>query len=263
MNRKARVGTIAWEKQGGPPLTPYQKAELLLGYSSILTANLMKRFWLLLRQGFSLDDKSTPGRIGLESWVPPDSQVAREAEAYLREVSSVAMVNHSYRTYYFAALLFQLSREKVRIDREALYVASLLHDVGLFQATKPSTEHCFTVGSAREARRIAQQAGWENARIDNIAVAIMTNLNPWVSMQAFGPEAHFMSAGGQMEVLAQYWKLHPDDSRQVLALYPRDDFASDSIRHVHKEASQNPGSRFGCLCQLYTFFIPKLAFKER
>lgn len=125
MNGIAKVGTLEWERQGGPPLTPFQKAELLLGYGSILTANLMTRLGLFLRQGFPLDHKDTPGRMGLEAWAPPDSRVARDAEGYLREVSSIAMVNHCYRTYYFAALLFQLSRGKGRIDREALYVASL------------------------------------------------------------------------------------------------------------------------------------------
>ena len=64
------------------------------------------------------------------------------------------------------------------IDREALYVAAVLHDVGLFQASPPASEHCFSVGSAREARRIARDAGWDEARQDRIAEAITTNLKP-------------------------------------------------------------------------------------
>src|SRR5208337_205416 len=108
MIRKASVavGTLAWETQGGPPLTNTQKAKLLLGYGSILTANLITRCWRLLTQRVPLS-QGAPGRVGLETWAPPDSRAAREAEKYVREVSSIAMANHSYRTYYFAALLNQ------------------------------------------------------------------------------------------------------------------------------------------------------------
>lgn len=252
---------MAWEAQGGPPLSLYQKAGLLLGYGSILTANLMTRFWLLVSRRFPLEGKDAARHLDLEAWAPPDSQIARDAEEYAREFSSIAMVNHCYRTYYFAALMYEQSKTKTRMDKEALYVASILHDVGLFQSKRPQGEHCFTVGSASVARRIAKSAGWDSARVDGVAEAIMLNLNPWVPLQKYGPEAHFMSVGGQLEVLAQYWKVPPDDSREILARYPRADFASDSSLHVKNEARQNPGSRFGCLCPLYTFFVPKLAFK--
>jgi hypothetical protein len=205
--------------------------------------------------------KGLPGRIDLEEWAPPDSRVARDAEEYMREVSSKAMVNHSLRTYYFSAILYQLSKVGQPMDREALYVAAVLHDVGLFQPAPPASEHCFSVGSAREARRIAEGAGWDNDRTNKVAVAIMTNLNPMVSLEKFGPEAHFMRAGGLIEVVAQQWKVHPENLLQILSRYPRDDFASDSIPHVRREARQNPGSRFACLNPLYSLLVPRLSFK--
>ncbi|MGO9566013.1 MAG: HD domain-containing protein, partial [Desulfomonilaceae bacterium] len=166
---------------------------------------------LVAAQQVGIPPDPQTGKGGPHGLGPPDTRAAREAEQYLREVSSGPMVNHSLRTYYFSGILYDLSGVKQSIDREALYVAALLHDVGLFQTSPPPTEHCFTIGSAREARRIAKDAGWDEARQDSMAAAITTNLNAFVSLDEFGPEAHFMRVGGLVEVIAQEWKVHPEN----------------------------------------------------
>ena len=152
------------------------------------------------------------------------------------------------------------SNTKESIDREALYVAALLHDVGLFQVSPPGAEHCFSVGSAREARRIAGCAGWDEARLTCVAEAITTNLNPFVPLDEFGPEAHFMSVGGLVEVIAQEWKVHPENLAEILALFPRDGFAEEAIRLVRQEMKQNPGGRFKCLNPLFPIMVRRSAF---
>jgi hypothetical protein len=172
------------------------------------------------------------------------------------------MVNHSLRTYYFSGIMYQLSGVKQPMDREALYVAALLHDVGLFQVSPPPTEHCFTVGGTREAGRIAKDAGWDEARQDRIAVAITTNLNAFVPLDEFGPEAHFMRVGGLVEVIAQEWKVHPENLAQILRQYPRKGFVEDALSHVEREVKQNPGGRFACLDPLFPMLVRRFHFSK-
>ncbi|MGD0209523.1 MAG: HD domain-containing protein [Desulfomonilia bacterium] len=254
------VGTLQWERAGGPPLSFGQKLSLLGGAGAVVLMDLGPRLkWLLSRWGMLTAGK-LPEKIDLSAWAPPDTRAARDAENYLREVSSGPMINHSLRTYYFSGIMYSLSGVRLSIDREALYVAAVLHDVGLFQASPPANEHCFSVGSAREARRIARDAGWDEARQDRIAVAITTNLNPFVPLDEFGPEAHFMSVGGLVEVIAQEWNVHPANVTELLKRFPREGFAAETVRRVRHEAKQNPGSRFACLNPMFTTMVRLTTF---
>jgi hypothetical protein len=60
---------------------------------------------------------------------PPDSALAREAERRVRELSSPALYGHCARTWAFAELFSQ--RDRVKHDGELLYLACMLHDLGL------------------------------------------------------------------------------------------------------------------------------------
>ena len=255
------VGTVEWERAGGPPLSFGQRLSVLGGAAGVLLMDFGPRIWWLLSQ-WGLLTVRRPAKVDLTAWAPPDTRAAREAEEYLREVSSMPMVNHSLRTYYFSGIVYQLSGVKQSIDREALYVAALLHDVGLFQTSPPATEHCFTVGGAREARRIAKDAGWDEPRQDAVAVAITTNLNAFVPLDKFGPEAHFMRVGGLVEVIAQEWKVHPENLAEILERYPRDGFAAEAIRLVRREVKQNPRGRFACLDPLFPMLVKHSAFSK-
>ena len=255
------VGSVEWERAGGPPLSFGQRLSLLGGAAGVVLWDLGPRLWWVLGQ-WGLLSARRPAKVDLAAWAPPDTRAAREAEEYLREVSTAPMVNHSLRTYYFSGILYQLSGVKQPIDREALYVAALLHDVGLFRTSPPATEHCFTVGSAREARRIAKEAGWDESRQDSVAVAITTNLNAFVSLDEFGPEAHFMRVGGLVEVIAQEWKVHPENLAEILERYPRAGFTAEALRLVEREAKQNPGGRFACLDPLFPMMVRRSAFSK-
>ena len=253
------VGTLAWEREGGPPLSFGQKMGLLAGVVVVVLTHYGQRFWWRLGKR-GLLPVARPRMVDLSAWSPPDTRAAREAESYLREVSTPQMVNHSLRTYYFSGILYELSGTKLSIDREALYVGALMHDVGLFQVSPPATEHCFSVGSAREARRIATDAGWDEERQDRMAAAITSNLNPFVPIDTFGLEAHFMSTGGLVEVIAQEWKVAPENLADILERFPRKGFAEDALLHVRAEVKQNPGCRFACLDPLFPMMVRRSAF---
>jgi hypothetical protein len=203
-----------------------------------------------------------PPKVDLARWAPPDSRAARDAERCAREALTPQMVNHCMRSYWFAAVLCELdggSPTASRIDREALYVAAVMHDVGLAKPRPPS-EHCFTVCCAREARRIATAAGWDEARQDRMAVAIVANPNGRVGRDEFSPEAYFFTEGGMVEVIAQEWRLHPDNLKEILARHPRDGYTTDALAHVRREMALDPGGRFACLDPIFPFLVRRSSF---
>lgn len=236
------VGSLEWEGLGGPPLSLPQRLSLLGGTAAVLLGDAGPRLrWMLGRA-------RPPREIDLEAWTPPSTAAVRAADEHLRAVASPEMVDHSYRTYFFTAIRYELARDAIPLDREALCVAALLHDTGLFDAERRG---CFTVAGARRAREITAAAGWDEDRQDSVALAITTNLNPFVSLDRYGAVAHYMREGGLVDVLAQQWRVHPDNLEEILQRYPRDGFAEDTTRLVGQEARRNPGCRFACFGPIF------------
>jgi len=95
---------------------------------------------------------------------------------------------------------------------------------------------------------------------DRMALAITTNINSFVSLEEFGPEAHFMSVGGLVEVIAQERKVHPENLADLLRRFPRDGFAPEAIRLIRQEVRRNPGGRFACLNPLFPMMVSRSAF---
>jgi hypothetical protein len=231
-----RLGTAEWERAGGPPITAIQHAGLLLGMAGVLLGHAASWFG----GGFV---RRAPYLVDLDTWAPPDSKLARDAEQLLLDTSSTEFVNHSYRSYYFSAVLCDIAGMRHRIDPEVLYVSVLLHDVGLFVAPVEG-EHCFSVTGARLARGLAAENDWDAGRADRLAASITANLNPRVPQDVFGAEAYWFRRGGIVDVLAQGWKIHPRNLDQILTAYPRDGFSAETGRLVAAEVSRNPRCRF-------------------
>jgi hypothetical protein len=253
------VGSLEWEKRGGPPLSLPQRLGLLAGTGAVLLGDAGPRVrWALGRR--DIGAARAPRKIDLTQWAPPQTEAVRAAEKHLRAVASPQMVDHSFRTYYFTAIRYELSHDAAPLDREALCVAALLHDTGLFDTQRRG---CFTVAGAGLARQITAAAGWETPRQDSVALAITTNLNPFVSASRYGPVAHYMREGGLVDVLAQQWALHPDNLGEILDRHPRDGFAEDTARLVKQEARRNPGCRFACFGPIFPTAVRWSTFSKR
>jgi hypothetical protein len=227
----------------------------LAGTAAVLLGDAGPRLrWALGRRGISARHR----KIDLTQWAPPQTEAVRAAEQHLRAVASPQIVDHSFRTYYFTAIRYELSCSPGPFDHEALCVAALLHDTGLFDAGRRG---CFTVAGARQARRITSAAGWSAPRQDSVALAITTNLNPFVAADRYGILAHYLREGGLVDVLAQQWALHPDNLDEVLNRHPRNGFAEDTARLVRQEARRNPGCRFACFGPIFPAAVRWSTFK--
>ena len=88
----------------------------------------------------------------------PSSALTRAAEQLAQQRLSPALLGHSYRCYLFGVALGSL--EQIDVDRELLFAAAMLHDVGL---ATPTAGVDFTVASARVARDVAETVGLSTA----------------------------------------------------------------------------------------------------
>jgi hypothetical protein len=180
----------------------------------------------------------------------PDSALAREAEERARELSSGALYGHCARTWAFAALFAQ--RDRIKHDEELLYVACMLHDLGLTEThwDRDPHAHCFAVEGARAAQTLVLGHGASDERARRVAEAISLHLN--VSVPArLGVEAHLLSKGVSLDVVGR--RLHqipPPSTRGVNERWPRHGFAGELAASTTKQAHLRPRSRSALLNKL-------------
>lgn len=178
------------------------------------------------------------GRIDLDDLKVPDSRLARDAEEEAREGLSPAFLHHSYRCYLFGRALAQI--EGVPVDDELAYVAALLHEFGLEQATPG---RCFAVVGAERAERFALERDVAPERARRLGAEINGHLNLGQGRDMTS-EGGFLSAGAMVDVFGlRLDELAPDWVDQVLARHPRHDFKRYGIAKFKAEGRTNRGSR--------------------
>jgi hypothetical protein len=248
------VGTNGWAASGGAPLTLRQKLEQLLSANLAYCEELPGELrWALASRGL-VPHKQVPS-VGIVE-LPQTAAVdlaATELERYAE--GETELLNHSYRTFHFAELLHKQSGANTPMDREVVAVAALLHDVGMYpKAVAEIDGNDFTVRGARVARRVGQEAGWPQYRIDLAAQVITINANGRVPIR-WGPEAHFARLAPLVDAVGQCWKVHPDDARAIFATWPAGDLDRVILGAVADEAARHPGSRFALFKPLFPFLV--------
>jgi hypothetical protein len=233
----ADVGTLQWAQRTGGRIGLRDKlAQLAAAVAMqvrILPAQLRWRLGL-----------AEPGALIDITEIPiPDSALARRAEEHCREVSPPYLVNHCLRTYLWAQALSVPCG--LRPDNEMLWVASLLHDLGLTQrySEGDSAIYCFAVRGGQAARALAQKDGWSPSRAAMLAEAIVLHLNVTVDVE-HGVEALLLNAATALDVTGlRIWELHRDTVRAVIDRHPRTAMKRDILHAWNREAESHPGSR--------------------
>ena len=173
--------------------------------------------------------------------VPPTDVAARAREVAAAHASP-ALLGHSVRSWALAAELGR--RESVEFDAELLWVASLLHDLGLvpsFDAHAVDFEHA---GGA-VARVFAAGAGWSKPRQRRLAEVVERHM--WTSVDvALDPEAHLLERATSLDVSGTGgadWDAAFVAS--LVAAVPRLDFAAEFAAAIGDQAERKPGSQAG------------------
>lgn len=165
-----------------------------------------------------------------------DSMIARAANELALSVSPPYLYNHAVRTYLFGTLIGRAS--KLRFDEELLYLACLLHDLGLtkqFVGNRP-----FEIEGAIAAGNFLRQQGLSVAKVavvwDGIAMhplAISQYKQAEIALVGAGAGADVVGAGLDVVTTA--------DRDAVLHTFPRLGFKSEFVATCADVVRQHPG----------------------
>lgn len=150
----------------------------------------------------------------------PNTELCLEATTLATRTYEPFLLNHSLRSYVFADALGQ--EEGLRYDRELLYVACLLHDLGLASTTPVATR--FEVEGADAARAFleSQRVGAREQEVVWDAIALHTTP---VIPQRKGPEIALCQRGVAIDVgAAPITRLSPELVADCVAAFPRLEF---------------------------------------
>lgn len=200
---------------------------------------------------------SLPASIGAESSQPvtgvaiPNTALAEEATALARSSEPIEIYYHSLRAFLFAELV--AAAKNIEHDREAVYVASILHDAGLAGAHISARER-FEVDGANVARSLLTQHGVSRERADLIWDAIALHDNGGIARWK-QPEVVLVNAGVAADFGAYLEILDRRQISQVLKAAPRDNFVPVFIAAVAEVARRKPFATGNC-------FVTDVAYRK-
>src|SRR5712671_783972 len=151
----------------------------------------------------------------------PDSDLARKARALAENVHTPTFIHHIHRTYWFAEFLAQ--KRQMTFDREVVYIASILHDLGL--TDRYCADKRFEVDGAEAAARFLQEHRYPKPKTDLV----------WDGIALHSSDVAAVNIG---EISSQLI----DDT---LALYPRIGFKKAFTEALAEVARKKPFTAIG------------------
>lgn len=180
----------------------------------------------------------------------PDTALAMAADALLVSSSPLPLVNHCRRTYVFGAGL--LERAGRGFDAEVLYVASLLHDLGLTETFEDGVTPFEARGAAvaTEALR-SNGAPPELTALVNDAIALHLKAS---AAEDPRPEIAGVSMGAAVDVLGMRLDDLPESLvAQALEEFPRLDFKTFLNDVIARQVQLKPDSRIAGYVERFNF----------
>ena len=162
-------------------------------------------------------ERAFPRRIG--SVVVPQDEISRATWSWAARRLPEYLFAHSVRSYGWGAIL--AGHDGLAFDSQILWVASLLHDVGLTHI-RPGRA-CFEVDGAEVARRFALRAGMPGDAADRVARAIVLHMAPRVTL-ADGAESVLLDRATAVDVRHVDAALVADARPPIDAAFPRGAF---------------------------------------
>jgi HD superfamily phosphodiesterase len=172
----------------------------------------------------------------------PDSILAADATALIREVESDLLFHHSMRVYLFAAM--QGERRGLPYDAELLYVAALFHDLGLVEGHRSARDR-FEVDGANAARDFLALHDLHEEDVRVVWDAIALHTTPGIPEHK-EPEVALLTAGVELDVIGiGYDELTATQRGEVLHAFPRTDFKHSIIEAFGAGLAHRPQTAFG------------------
>jgi hypothetical protein len=223
------VGTFAWANEtGGQLKTLPDRFVLLLGQAPLTQVERLLGGLRRPLGGARLADQAPRSVPSAEELISA-SPISRKAAELCETVGPEWLRDHCYRTYEIGALM----GSALSIDPEVLFVACMLHDVGLTDDYKrgsdpahvPGYERmdapCFAVRGAGVAESLATFHGWPPGRSSALAEAISLHLNVRVA-RSRGVEAHLLNAASAFDVIRlRFHRLSRESVLRIESRWPR------------------------------------------
>jgi hypothetical protein len=170
--------------------------------------------------------------------VRPDSAAAYASVEVAAAYCSPALVNHCIRSYVWAASY--ASRNAITFDAELLYVASMLHDIGLMAAFDSHTMP-FEDAGGHVAWVFAAGAGWPAERRTRAAEIIVAHMRG--TELEDDVEGYLLALATSLDISGRHPEWWPADFRDaVVGLYPRLTLREEFLRCFEDQAARKPES---------------------
>jgi hypothetical protein len=172
----------------------------------------------------------------------PDSTLANDATAFIREAESDLLYHHSLRVFVFGSL--QGRHRGLAYDPELLYVGAMFHDIGLVEGHRSANDR-FEVDGANAARDFLKQRGIPAEAVRVVWDAIALHTTPGIPEHK-EPEVALVTAGVELDVLGLgYHDITDAQREQVLSSLPRVDFKQQIIQAFGAGMAHKPETAFG------------------
>lgn len=169
----------------------------------------------------------------------PDSAVARAARELIADVEPAFLVNHSIRAYAWAVEL--AAHDQLAFDPEILYVASVLHDIGL--VSEYDRGGCFEVDGAIAAEAFALEHGQSPDRARAIYDVVALHMAAALPPDAPAEVVLLEASTGTDVTGYRFADVRPRAIPGVLAGYPRLNFKRDFAAMFRDQAARKPTCR--------------------
>jgi hypothetical protein len=165
-----------------------------------------------------------------------DSTIARDATLLCRTESPRYLFNHAVRTYLFGSLIGRSLA--LKFDAEVLYLACILHDLGLtarFDGDLP-----FEIQGAEAAKRFLEERGYPRTRIDTVWDGIAMHASFIGHFKR--PEIRLVGEGAGADVIgSDPSQISKDNVDAIITAVPRLHFKSSFVAICADVVRRHPG----------------------
>ncbi|MEV1130462.1 HD domain-containing protein [Agromyces sp. NPDC049794] len=170
----------------------------------------------------------------------PETRVAHAAREVATEFCSPALLNHSLRSYVWAASYGVLNG--IAFDEELLYVSALLHDIGLVREFD-SHDVGFEYAGAAVAWVFGASAVWSPERRRRAGEVIIAHMASELVGPETDPEGHLLSVATSLDISGARLNAWPVELRsEVIRALPRAGLAEEFVGCFKDQASRKPHS---------------------
>ncbi|MDP9117593.1 MAG: HD domain-containing protein [Actinomycetota bacterium] len=167
----------------------------------------------------------------------PDSPAAMMAAEVCRHFHSAALVNHCLRSYLWATSY--ASANDIGFDPELLYVAAMLHDLGLVAEFDSHTVDFETAGGS-VGWVFAAGAGWPADRRARVLEIVVAHMRGQATAES-DPEGYLLTVATSLDISGLNAVAWPEVLRRnVVHRYPMLGLGEEFLAHFRDQASRKP-----------------------